>query len=109
MTPDLRHKKENKFVYLTKYILMFSVTQIYIYYDLATSYLHKLGYTEGQECRLCGYEKEDSVHILCDCPVLACKRYRILGYKFLKPEDLKNVRVSRLLSPVANTGLGLIS
>jgi predicted Zn-ribbon and HTH transcriptional regulator len=73
------------------------------------AHLHKLGYTEGQECRLCGYEKEDSVHILCDCPVLACKRYRILGYMFLKPEDLKNARVSRQLSPVANTGLGLIS
>jgi hypothetical protein len=28
---------------------------------------------------------------------------------FLKPEDLKNVRVSSLLSLVANTGLGLIS
>jgi hypothetical protein len=28
---------------------------------------------------------------------------------FLKPEDLKNVRVSSLLSLVANTGLGLTS
>jgi hypothetical protein len=28
---------------------------------------------------------------------------------FLKPEDLENVRVSSLLSLVANTGLGLIS
>jgi predicted Zn-ribbon and HTH transcriptional regulator len=73
------------------------------------AHLYKLGYTEGQECRLCGYEKEDSIHIACDCPVLACKRYRILGYMFLKPEDLKNVRVSSLLSLVANTGLGLIS
>jgi hypothetical protein len=37
---------------------------------------HILGgrYTERQECRLCGYEKEGSVHIVCDCPVLACKR-----------------------------------
>jgi hypothetical protein len=65
--------------------------------------------TEGQELRLCGYEKEDTVHIVCDCPVLACKRYRILGCMFLKPEDLKKVRVSSLLSLVANTGLGLIS
>jgi hypothetical protein len=71
--------------------------------------LYKLGYTEGQECQLCGYEKEDSVHIVCDCPVLACKRYRVLGCMFLKPEDLQNVRVSSLLSLVANTGLGLIS
>jgi predicted Zn-ribbon and HTH transcriptional regulator len=73
------------------------------------AHLHKLGHTEGQECRLCGYEKEDSVHIVCDCPVFACKRYRILGCMFLKPEDLKNVRVSSLLSLVTNTGLGLIS
>jgi hypothetical protein len=42
-------------------------------------------------------------------PVLACKRYRILGCMFLKPEDLENVKVSSLLSLVANTGLGLIS
>jgi predicted Zn-ribbon and HTH transcriptional regulator len=72
-------------------------------------HLYKLGYTEGQECRLCGYEKEDSVHTVCDCPILACKRYRILDYMFLKPEDLKKVRVSSLLSLVGNTGLGLIS
>jgi hypothetical protein len=73
------------------------------------AHLHKLGYTERQEWRLCGYEKEDSVHIVCDCPVLACKRYRILGCMFLKPEDLENVRVSSLLLLVANRGLGLVS
>ena len=38
----------------------------------------------------------------CNIPV-------ILGYMFLKPEDLKNVKVSSLLSLVANTGLGLVS
>jgi predicted Zn-ribbon and HTH transcriptional regulator len=73
------------------------------------AHLYKLGYTEGQECRLCGYEKEDSVHIVCDCPVLACKRYRIFGCMFLKPDDLQNVWVSSLLILVANTGLGLVS
>jgi hypothetical protein len=36
------------------------------------AHLHKLGHTEEQERRLCGYDKEDSVHIVCDCPVLAC-------------------------------------
>jgi hypothetical protein len=30
-------------------------------------------------------------------------------YIYLKPEDLENVRVSSLLSLVANTGLGLFS
>jgi hypothetical protein len=47
--------------------------------------------------------------IVCDCPILACKRYSIWGCTFLKPEDLENVRVSSLLSLVANTGLGLVS
>jgi hypothetical protein len=73
------------------------------------AHLYKLGHTEGQECRLCGHDKEDSVHIVCDCPVLAWKRYRILGCMLLKPEDLEKVRVSSLLSLVANTGLGLVS
>jgi hypothetical protein len=73
------------------------------------AHLHKLGHTQRQECRLCGHDKEDSVHMVCDCPALACKRYRILGCIFLKPEDLENVRVSSLLSLVANTGLGLVS
>jgi hypothetical protein len=73
------------------------------------AHLYKLGHSERRECRLCGHDKEDSVHIVCDCPVLACKRYRIWGCVFLKPEDLENVRVSSLLSLVANTGLGLVS
>jgi predicted Zn-ribbon and HTH transcriptional regulator len=47
------------------------------------AHLYKLRHTKRQECRLCGYDKEDNVHIVCDCPVLACKRYRILGYVFL--------------------------
>jgi hypothetical protein len=73
------------------------------------AHLYKLGQTERQECRMCRYDKEDSVHIVCDCPVLACKRYRIYGCMFLKPEDLENVRVSSVLSLVANTGLSLVS
>jgi hypothetical protein len=71
--------------------------------------LHKVGHTEKQECRLCGYEKEDSVHIVCDFPVLACKRYRIWGRMFLQSEELEKVSVGNLLSLVANTGLGLAS
>jgi hypothetical protein len=69
------------------------------------AHLHKGGHTERQECRLCGHDKEDSVHIVCDCLVLVCERYRIWGCTL----DLENVRVSSLLSLVANTGLGLVS
>jgi hypothetical protein len=72
-------------------------------------HFYKLGHTEQQECQLCQYDKEDSVHIVCHCPILACKRYRIWGSMFLRPEDLKKVRVSSLLSLVGNRGLGLAS
>jgi hypothetical protein len=71
--------------------------------------LYKLGHTDRQGFQLCGYDKEDSVHIVCDCPVLACKRYRIWGGMFLKPEDLENMRGSSLLNLVTNTGPGLVS
>ena len=74
-----------------------------------TAHLYKLGHTERQECQLCVYDKEDTVHTVCDCPVLACKTYRIWGSVFLKPEDLENVRVSSLLSLVTKTGPGLVS
>jgi hypothetical protein len=70
--------------------------------------LYKLGFTEWQKCWLCGYDRGWCTHVF-DCPVLAYKRYRIWGSMFLKPEDLENVRVSSLLSLVANTGLGLAS
>jgi hypothetical protein len=94
MSQNLLHCRENVY---------FSFDMLNIYCSVLTKLT--AGYTEGQECRLCGYEKEDSVHIVCDCPVLACKRYRILGYMFLKPEDLENMRVSSLLSLVTNSGL----
>jgi hypothetical protein len=73
------------------------------------AHLYKLGHTEWQEYRLCGYDNEDIVHTVCDCHALACKRYRIWGSMFLKPEDMDKVRMTSLLSLVANTGLGIVS
>ena len=71
-----------------------------------TAHSHRLGRTEWQDCRC---HKEDSVHIVCHCPILACKGYRIWGSMFLRPEDLEKVRVGSLLILVAITGLGLVS
>jgi hypothetical protein len=73
--------------------------------SLAQTWTH----TERQKCRLCGYNKEDTVHTVCQCPGLACKRYRFWGSRFLKPEDVEKMRVGSLLSLVDNAGLGLVS
>jgi hypothetical protein len=56
----------------------------------------------------CAGTKKDSVHRVCHCPAMACKRYRALGCTFLKPSDLENLRVNGLRSLVANTRLGVI-
>jgi hypothetical protein len=78
-------------------------------YTTLRTHLYKTDHTERQECQLCGYDKEHSVHVVCVCPVLACKIHRIWGCMSLEPKDLEKVRVSSLLSLVANTGLGLVS
>jgi len=69
------------------------------------SHLYKLGLTESKVCRLCGEESEDSSHILCRCPALSCKRYRLWGSMFIEPRDLADKRVSSLISLVLNTKL----
>jgi hypothetical protein len=70
------------------------------------AHLYKLGHTEQQDSWLCGCNREDSVHIVCDCPVLACKKHRTWGGVFLRPKDLHKVGI--LLSIVANTRLDLV-
>jgi virulence-associated protein VapD len=52
-------------------------------------HMYKLRFTDKQECLLCGDVKVNSVHIVCDCPVLVCKRYRILAACF---SDLRTYR-----------------
>lgn len=73
--------------------------------SLLSTYLFNLGLAERRECRLCGDEREDSVHLLCHCPSLLHKRYRIWGRMFLNPPDLGTVRVVDLLSLVLDTRL----
>jgi hypothetical protein len=47
-------------------------------------------------------KREDSAHIVSDCPVSACKIYRIWGSMFLKPEDLMKVFQFELLCALIN-------
>jgi hypothetical protein len=101
-------RRANELLAMSKWRLRAAVGLLTGHTSLRT-HLYKLGHTERQECRLCGHDKEDSVHIVCDCPVLAYKRCRIWSSMFLKPEDLEKVTVSSLLSLLANTGLGLVS
>ncbi|KYN29184.1 Protein outspread [Trachymyrmex cornetzi] len=69
------------------------------------THLYNIGLAEQENCRLCGEKSEDSIHLLCHCPMLACKRYRAWGNTFLMPEDLDGAKIGDLISLVHGTGL----
>ncbi|XP_071580115.1 uncharacterized protein [Temnothorax nylanderi] len=62
---------------------------------LLRAHLFNLGLAEQKECRLCGDEKENNVHILCHCPALICKRYKTWGRMYLSPQDLESARSNK--------------
>lgn len=70
------------------------------------SHMHKLGLAEQRECRLCGAEEESSVHILCHCPVLAIKRYKIWGKTLIDPGEVANTKITTICSLAEKAGLG---
>jgi hypothetical protein len=72
-------------------------------YTTLTAHMFQPGCTPRHDCRRCRDEEEDTVHVVCHCPVLACKRYRTLGSRFLKTKDLGNMSVNGIMSLAANT------
>ncbi|KAK0072445.1 hypothetical protein PV325_011356, partial [Microctonus aethiopoides] len=48
-------------------------------------------------CRFCEEDKEDSPHLLCDCPTLATMRYHHWGVDFLSKNQLAEKRVTEIL------------
>ncbi|KYN05422.1 hypothetical protein ALC62_03707 [Cyphomyrmex costatus] len=71
------------------------------------AHLFNLGLAKQKECRLCGEESEDSLHLLCRCPALACKRYRSWGHMFITPKDLEDAKVNSLISLANDKRMGL--
>ncbi len=49
-------------------------------------------------CRRCGAEKETSVHILCECPVLEKVRMQTLCFTRMDPEQIKEARLSGIMA-----------
>ncbi|XP_018396627.1 PREDICTED: uncharacterized protein LOC108774895 [Cyphomyrmex costatus] len=74
---------------------------------LLRAHLFNLGLAEQNECRLCGEEGEDNLHLLCRCLAFACKRYTSWGHIFMTSKDLENAKVSSLISLVSDARLGL--
>ncbi len=60
--------------------------------------LHKMRRAKTSSCRRCGAEKETSVHILCECPVLEKVRMQTLGCTRMDPEQIKEARLSGIMA-----------
>jgi len=65
-------------------------------YVALRAHLFNLGLAERKDCRHCGEDKEDSIHILCYCPALALRRYLLSGHMFAEPSELQNMKVGDL-------------
>jgi len=63
-----------------------------------------MGLSNNSTCRKCGKE-ETSVHILCECEVLASLRHTHLGFFFLDSEDIRKLRIGAIWNFAKGTGL----
>ena len=68
-------------------------------------HLHKLVLVHSTECDRCKQASEMASHDRCDCEALAALRFKHLGQHFMKPGDLEEISVSRILHFVQSVGL----
>jgi hypothetical protein len=68
-------------------------------------HLHKLGLVNSPECDRCKKASETASRVLCNCQALAALRFRHLGQHFMKPGDLEEMSVSRILRFVQSVQL----
>ncbi len=67
--------------------------------------LHKMRRAKTPSCRRCGAEKETSVNILCECPVLEKVRMQALGFARMDPDQIKEARLSGIVALGKGAGL----
>ncbi len=67
--------------------------------------LHKMRRAKTLSCRRCGAEKETSVHILCECPVLEKVRMQTLNFARMDPEQIKEARLNGIVALGKGAGL----
>jgi len=83
-------------------LLSFNRTQSRVVTGLLTGHntlkrhLYVMGLSNNPACRKCGFEEENSVHILCQCEALASFRHTHLGFFFLDPEDIMNLSIGAI-------------
>ena len=64
-----------------------------------------MGLSDNPICRECGTEEETSVHVLCECEVLASLRHSYLGSFFLDHEDIRILNTGTIWNFAKGIGL----
>jgi hypothetical protein len=81
------------------------VTGLLTWHNTLRRHLHIMGLCSDPIRRKCGTEDETSVHILCECEVLASLRHAYLGSFFLDPEDIQELGMGAMWNFAEGTGL----
>ena len=76
--------------------MLYAMSELYwpaycTYNNTLRNHLYIMGMSINPTCMKCGTEEETSVHILCECEVLASLRHAYLGSFFLDAEDIRNL------------------
>jgi hypothetical protein len=92
-------------------LLSFNRTQCRVVIGLLTGrntlrrHLHIMGLCNDPMCRKCGTEEETSVHILCECEMLASLMHAYPGSFFLDLEDIRVLDKGVIWNFAKGTGL----
>jgi ribonuclease HI len=54
--------------------------------------MSKMGLVQDSKCRLCRQKNETAEHILCDCPALSRKRWRVWGKYLTTASDMHDIK-----------------
>lgn len=64
-----------------------------------------MGLVNNPKCERCKQAPETASHILCDSEAMATLRFRHLVHHLMKPGDLEDISVSKILQFVQSVGL----
>jgi hypothetical protein len=81
------------------------VTGLLTGHNTLRRHLHLLRLSDNPLCRKCGVKEEASVHIRCECEVLAALRYTYLGSFSSEPEDIRSISLGAICSFSKAAGL----
>jgi ribonuclease HI len=97
-------RKARDLLKLTRY-QMRTMTGVLMGHNTLNRHLFIMRRTQSPTCELCAEDKEEtSRHFLCECPALAWSRRSLLGSDILDPEQVKGLKIEKLLAFIHRSG-----